>query len=164
MFSLKTLSHHSNIDLVRSRLYNEQSFYSAFISDINRAQSLVVIESPFITHKRLLSLYPTLKKATQRGVRIVINTRDPQTHDVFMMNQALDAIVWLQELDITVLYTGNLHRKVAIVDDHILWEGSLNILSQSDSCEMMRRSESANLVSEMIRFTRLAKWYTKVRI
>jgi phosphatidylserine/phosphatidylglycerophosphate/cardiolipin synthase-like enzyme len=160
MFRLKALSYRDNIDLVRSKLHNEQSFYSTFITDINRAQSLVVIESPFITCKRLLSLYPTLEKATQRGVRIVINTRDPQTHDVFMMNQALDAIAWLQELDITVLYTGNIHRKVAIIDGHILWEGSLNILSQSDSSEMMRRSESANLVSEMIRFIGLAKWYT----
>lgn len=164
MFRLNTLSRRNNTDLVRSRLYNEQSFYSAFMADVNRARSLLIIESAFITRKRLVLLYPTLKKAAQRGVHIVINTRDPQYHDAFMRQQALDGIAWLQELDITVLRTGNLHRKVAIIDNQTLWEGSLNILSQSESCEVMRRSESVYLVSQMIKFTALGKWYTKGRI
>ncbi len=164
MFRLNALSHRNNTDLVRSKLYNEQSFYSAFIADVNRARALLIIESPFITRKRMRLLYPTLKRAARRGVYIVINTRDPQFHDAFMGQQALDAIAWLQELDITVLRTGGLHRKVAIIDNQILWEGSLNILSQSESCEVMRRSESVHLVSDMIRFTGLRKWYTKGRI
>lgn len=164
MFRLKALSRRGDTDLVSSRLYSEQSFYPAFIADVNRARSLLIIESPFITRKRMGLLYPTLKKAARRGVRIVINTRDPQYHDIFMRQQAFEGIAWLQELDITVLRTGSLHRKVAIIDNQILWEGSLNILSQSESCEVMRRTESSHLVSEMIRFTGLGKWYTKGRI
>lgn len=148
----------------RSRLYDEQSFYKAFIRDVSFAKSSIIIESPFITYKRFDVLYPTLAAARRRGVRVIINTRDPDSHDPAMQAQAAEGITALQSLGITVLYTGRLHRKMAIVDHGILWEGSLNILSQTDSCEVMRRTESADLVREMIRFTKLGKWYTESKL
>jgi hypothetical protein len=62
-------------------------------------------------------------------------------------------------MGVEILYTGNHHRKLAIVNRKILYEGSLNILSQSDSCEVMRRIESTGLAEQMIRFIGLKKWY-----
>ncbi|HPF30831.1 MAG TPA: hypothetical protein PLO25_00775 [Candidatus Saccharibacteria bacterium] len=56
-----------------------------------------------------------------------------------------------------MLFTSGHHRKLVIIDG-ILWEGSLNILSQNDSCELMRRMQPEELVKEMLRFTGLKKW------
>jgi phosphatidylserine/phosphatidylglycerophosphate/cardiolipin synthase-like enzyme len=92
---------------------------------------------------------------------ITINTRDPQLHEGVMQQYASSGITLLQDIGVEVLYTGNHHRKLAIVDEKILYEGSLNILSQSNSCEVMRRIESANLAAQMIRFLGLKRWYTK---
>jgi len=147
------------VDLVHSRLYNEQSFYPAFITDVKRATSSIIIESPFISYRRLQWLYPVLEKTVRRGVRITINTRDPAYQEGTMQQQATEGVAELQDLDITVLYTGNHHRKLAIIDRQILYEGSLNILSQSDSCEIMRRIESAELAEEMVRFLKLSKYF-----
>jgi hypothetical protein len=78
-----------------------------------------------------------------------------------MRQQATDGIAALQVMGIKILYTDNHHRKLAIIDRKILYEGSLNILSQADSCEVMRRIESADLAEQMLRFTDLERWYTK---
>lgn len=145
--------------LLRSQLLDEETFYDVFVCDVRRARKSIIIESPFVTTRRLKSLLHELKRANKRGVRIVINTRDPDTHDNTMRWQAKTGVTWLQNLSATVIYTGNLHRKLAIVDHNILYEGSLNILSQSDSCEMMRRTNSPELVQQMICFTKLRKWY-----
>ena len=161
MFKFKRSNNKSNLELLCSRLYNEKSFYPAFIADAKRATASIIIESPFISYRRLNWLYPTLEKAVRRGVSITVNTRDPQYHDEFMQKQAADGIKALQNIGIEVLYTGNLHRKLAIIDSLVLWEGSLNILSQTDSCEVMRRIESTDLAKQMIRFTGLERWYTK---
>jgi hypothetical protein len=64
----------------------------------------------------------------------------------------------MQELGVIVLYTVKLHRKLAVIDGEILWEGSLNILSQNDSCEIMRHIESEELVHQMIEFVKLAQF------
>jgi hypothetical protein len=70
--------------------------------------------------------------------------------------QASIAIHTMQQMGVRVLYTVKHHRKLAIIDD-VLWEGSLNILSQNDSCEIMRRIKSRSLVMEMVRFLGLLK-------
>jgi hypothetical protein len=62
-------------------------------------------------------------------------------------------------MEVKVLYTVKHHRKLAIIDDEILWEGSLNILSQNDSCEIMRRTVSQQVASEMVRFIGARRWF-----
>lgn len=133
-------------DLLSSKLYDQDSFYPAFLKDLAKCHSEVIIECPFITNRRLKTLLPILEKLKARKVRIAINTRDPRAHDEsYQQDDAHEAISKLQHMGVQVLYTGNHHRKVAILDRSILYEGSLNILSQNDSCEMMRRIESTQL-------------------
>jgi PLD-like domain len=140
-------------DLLKSILYDQDAFYPAFLRDLANCHSEVIIECPFITSRRLKTLLPTLEKLKIRKVRIAINTRDPRTHDEgYWQDDAHEAISQLQCMGVQVLYTGNHHRKVAILDRHILYEGSLNILSQSNSSEVMRRIESTPLAWQMVRF------------
>ena len=127
--------------------------------DIRKARERVIIESPFITLRRFDTLDPLIRSSIRRGVRVVINTRHPESHDGVMRQQAFSSISTLQSIGVEVLYTSNLHRKLAMIDNEILWEGSLNILSQSDSCEMMRRTRSKDVARQMIRFTKLSRWY-----
>jgi phosphatidylserine/phosphatidylglycerophosphate/cardiolipin synthase-like enzyme len=144
--------------LLTSRLFDQDTFYKAFIRDAANCGSEIIIESPFITTKRAANLLPILRKLTKRGVRVVINTRNPEEHDGIYRLQAYEAIENLQMLGALVLFTSGHHRKLAIVDGHILWEGSLNILSQNDSCELMRRIDSTELATQMKDFLHLKKF------
>lgn len=57
-------------DLFSSRLYDNRNFYKAFEKDLKNAQSSVLIESPFVTTKRMDNLLPILRKLGQTSVRI----------------------------------------------------------------------------------------------
>ena len=87
-----------------------------------------------------------------------INTKPLDEHDTILRDRATYAIAELQEIGVKVLFTSGHHRKLAIIDDLVLYEGSLNILSQSDSCEIMRRIEDKVSVLQMLRFIGLEKW------
>ena len=145
-------------ELLSSRLYDNNTFYRAFEKDLKGARYSVLIESPFITARRMDHLLPLLRKLRLRNVRVVINTRSPEEHDGEYRRQAFTAVISMQELGVVVLCTGRHHRKLAIIDTEILWEGSLNILSQSDSCEIMRRIESQQLAAEMVFFIGANQW------
>jgi hypothetical protein len=67
--------------LLSSRLYDNRNFYKAFEKDLKSAQRSVLIESPFITTRRMNELLPMFRKLRQRGVHIVVNTRNPAEHD-----------------------------------------------------------------------------------
>lgn len=136
-----------------SELHDENTFYRAFLKDLEQAKAEVIIESPFITTDRMKTLWPTLKRAHQRGVKVFIITRDPIDHTDGYELQSENEIEALEALGIQVfLCTGNHHRKLAILDRTILWEGSLNILSQYHSREIMRRLDGGGFAEDIFRF------------
>ncbi len=47
------------------------------------------------------------------------------------------------------------HRKIAIIDNEIVWEGSLNMLSHSDSKELIRRTDSSFIATQIQKLARL---------
>jgi len=140
-----------------TKLYNERTFYKQFIEDLVRADREVIIESPFITTSRMDLLYPVFERLLARHIMVYLITRDPVDHDnEFMRNQSTNEILQCKELGVNIsLLKGHHHRKLAIIDKKILWEGSLNILSFSNSREIMRRIKGEKYVREMQKFLKL---------
>jgi HKD family nuclease len=145
-------------NLPSSHLYDQDTFYKAFLRDLEKAQSRVIIESPFITEKRMNLLLPTLIKLRNKGIRIIINTKPFEEHENTYQSQAIWAVGAMQNIGVEVLMTAGHHRKLAIINNDILWEGCLNILSQNDSCEVMRRTYSNEAVKQMVQFIGIKKW------
>lgn len=143
-------------------LYDETTFYKAFVADLGHAKTEIIIESPFIISDRMKSLWPHLERAYERGIKIYIITRDPKDHSDGYEIQSESEIEKLEELGIQVfLCTGNHHRKLAIIDRSVLWEGSLNILSQTKSREIMRRLEGGGFAVDMFNFLNFGKYIRK---
>ena len=160
MFSLLDRSKASPADLLTSRLFDERTFYPTFIHDLKQCRHEVIIESPYITCRRVKELSPILKKLVKRGVKVTINTRNPQHHDEYLRIQAYMAINILKPLGVRVnTFNDYHHRKIAVLDGRILYEGSLNILSQCRSREIMRRIESEELTKQMVRFLGLHRYF-----
>lgn len=142
-----------------SKLYDEKTFYQTFIRDLEDCQNEVIIESPYITSERMGTFDRIFLKLLKRGIKIYIFTRDPKEHNEFMEPQSENAISWCETVGIQVLLClGNHHRKLAILDRKILWEGSLNILSQTHSREIMRRIDSREPTMQMFNFLNMAKY------
>ncbi|CAN5183843.1 hypothetical protein BH11PAT1_BH11PAT1_3990 [soil metagenome] len=80
----------------------------------------VIIESPYITTKRLNMLKPVLQKLIDKGIQVYIITRDPQEHDEVMAEQSEAGITFFEMLGVQVLLCkGGQHRKSArIVPEH----------------------------------------------
>jgi len=141
----------------KSRIFNEKGFYRQYMKDLQLCQKELIIESPFITSSRMEILIPEFKELLYRKVKIKIITREPSVHeDEIMRYQATNEILQCIEMGIRVkLLTGHHHRKISIIDKNITWEGSLNILSFSNSREFMRRIEGKSQALELLNFLKL---------
>jgi hypothetical protein len=142
-----------------TEFYDQNTFYGAFMKDITRSKKRVIIESPFITMKRINQIAPTLSKLADRGVLVVVNTKPIDEHDALLYGMARHGIATLQDIGVNVIVTAGYRRKLAIIDEDIVWEGSLNILSQNDSREVMRRIHSKQLTGQMLDFLDLGRFY-----
>jgi hypothetical protein len=145
-------------EVEKSRLFDETDFYPHFIKDLLGAKSEVVIDSPYITTERARIFTPIFEHLINKGVKIFVLTRQPKEHDSGIKYQAESEIKNFEEMGIVVLpFIGYVHRKLAIIDRNILWEGSLNILSQRDSHEIMRRFVGTETAQQMMTFLKLDK-------
>jgi phosphatidylserine/phosphatidylglycerophosphate/cardiolipin synthase-like enzyme len=145
--------------MMHSSLFDETTFYDKFITDLNNCTKEVIIESPYITTGRMNMFMPIFKNLLERKVKIYIMTREPKEHSEGMEIQSEEAISQCERMGVQVLLCiGNHHRKLAILDREVLWEGSLNILSQNKSREIMRRMGNKKLAVEMFNFLKLYKF------
>ena len=150
---------HLSSDLVQSQLFDEKTFYEQFMKDLRHCKKEVIIESPFISSRRMLSLMEIFQKLVDRKIKLYIFTRNPQDHKIDMRLQAESAIRKFESMGIQVIIsTDKSRRKLAILDQNILWEGSLNILSQTNSREYMRRIQSKIHTQECFKFISLGKY------
>ncbi len=107
----------------------------------------------------MVTVYPSLVRLVNRGVKVYVVTRDPKEHTLNYEDQSEKEIQALEVLGVQVfLCTGNHHRKLAIIDREILWEGSLNILSQAKSREFMRRLEGGGFADDLFHFIGYEKY------
>lgn len=144
---------------MNSSLFDETTFYDKFIADLNNCRKEVIIESPYVTTGRMNMFIPIIKDLLERKVKIYIMTRDPKEHSESMEIQSEEAISQCERMGVQVLLCiGNHHRKLAILDRKVLWEGSLNILSQNKSREIMRRMGNKKLAVEMFSFLKLNRF------
>ncbi len=140
-------------------LHDEKTFYQAFFRDLKQCKKEVIIESPFITTERMEQIKPILIHLIQNKVKVFIITRDPSEHSDGYEEQSEEAISFCEALGVQVLLcTGNHHRKLAILDRTILWEGSLNILSQRHSREIMRRLEGGGFAEDLFNFLNFGRY------
>lgn len=145
--------------MCNSQIHDEKTFYDAFVRDLNASREEVLIESPFITSSRMKTLKPFFESLVRKGVKVYVITRDPKEHSNGYAIESELEIQYFENIGIQVLIcTGNHHRKLAIIDKKILWEGSLNILSQTHSREIMRRIDSKKETIEMINFLQFSKF------
>lgn len=159
MFKLFTRRKVSLTDLLTSKLYNETTFYPTFLRDLKKCRKEVIIESPYMTTARTRQLLPIFQKLVKRGVRVTVHTRYPGHHDQLLRIQAWMVTKELKQVGVKVRFFSNhLHRKLAVLDGAMLYEGSLNILSQGNSREVMRRIESEAMTKHMIQFSGLKRF------
>ncbi len=145
--------------LLSSELHDENTFYHKFTQDLLQSKKEVIIESPYITTGRMKGFRSVFDKILKKGVKIYIFTSDPQEHELPMAFQAEKEISNFERIGVqTFICSGNHHRKLAIIDRQILWEGSLNILSQAYSREIMRRIEDERITLETFNFLKFEKF------
>jgi hypothetical protein len=139
-----------------STVFDEIEFYPEYGRDLRSAQALVLIQSPFLAPPRVEHLSPEIKSCVKRGVRICVFAQQPQDWD--NPNKELNAQVKKLETAMQMLRACGahvtlrpfIHEKLSVIDDRVLWDGSLNICSHYNAKERMTRWESRAKVKEAV--------------
>ena len=149
LFEMSSFSEQLDSSRISSVLYNEDTFWSYFENDLRAARREVFITSAFITKKRVEKLLPLFREVLSGGVTIDVYCRPPEYRRDRVHVQDPEACTMLETIGVKVRKVKDLHQKVVIIDQSVAWNGSLNILSQSESLEVMHRIYDKALIKEL---------------
>ena len=136
---------------ISGNLFTERNFWAQFFQDLKVVKDRLIILSPFLAVRRSSVLMNYFQSMRDRGIDIRVFTRPKNQQTGKMVEQADIVIEQLRHIGCRVIEKRSMHQKVAILDNTVLWEGSLNILSHQESGEQMRRFEGPATVEEIIR-------------
>jgi hypothetical protein len=131
-------------------IFDKSNFLSVYVNDLANVVREILIVSPFVTRKRTVQMLPHLQTAVQRGVTVVVVTRpieDFRGKDTASLREAL---AMLEQAGVTVRFKTNIHQKFAVMDQKIVWYGSINLLSFGSAEESIMRLESPNIACELM--------------
>ena len=132
-------------------IFDKNNFLPVFSHDIASAKKEILIISPFVRKRRTLQMIQHLKIAVDNKIRVIVITRpreDFKEKDRIVLKRTLDL---LKNKSISIVSKTNIHQKFAIIDQKIVWYGSINLLSYGSAQESIMRIESTNIGNELIK-------------
>jgi len=127
--------------------FTEETFYAALERDMQDATKSIQIASAFLTKFRVGKLLDLLLEQQQKGISITVFTKplgESEDWDIKAANT-------LKNAGIVLSYRSEMHEKIVIIDEKILYHGSLNVLSYRSTRESMLRIINSTVVQDVLK-------------
>lgn len=131
-------------------IFDSETYYEVYRKDLLEANKNIVISSPAISGAKVYELINLLRDKQMTGVEITIVTWKPDSYGFG------DAGYWMQ-LHEEIRQAGFYMKTVedacehfAIIDQEIVWYGSINLLAKSNADDSMMRVQSKKIAMELM--------------
>jgi superfamily II DNA or RNA helicase len=132
-------------------IFDNNNFLPVYHNDLINARREVVIVSPFVTRKRAFQMLPNLEAVLAKRISLVVVTRPTSAYKDKDRPALEETLASLQSTGVRLLFKANIHQKFAVIDQKIVWYGSINLLSYGSAQESIMRLANANIAQELIK-------------
>lgn len=129
---------------------NTGNFYSVYSRDITSAKKEILIVSPFMRKSRIVQLVKVLSQAILNGVSVTVITRSPESFKDSEQQTVFNNSELLKGYGCNVLFKPNFHQKFTVIDNRIVWYGSINFLGFGKTEESVIRFSSYDIAGQLI--------------
>ncbi|MEE1046141.1 MAG: DEAD/DEAH box helicase family protein [Clostridia bacterium] len=141
-----TISSNASPDLI----YDGKTFYSVFCRDIEITQNEILIVSPFMRKARLTQMMKMLSPLIMNKVAVTVVTRPPDDFKDKNKQIVMDCTEQLKQYGIKVIFKSDFHQKFTIIDQYVVWYGSVNFLSFGTHEESIMRFENSDVAHQLM--------------
>jgi len=128
-------------------IFDNHTFFPVYSADILSACNEVLIVSPFLTKKRILS---SINYLSVVGAKVTVITKPPENYSEKDRGRIAECIDLLTKYSVAVKTKDRIHQKFAVIDQRIVWYGSINLLSFGSSEESIMRIEHTDIAGELL--------------
>ena len=92
-----------------------------------------------------------LRAALCKKVKVIVLTRPMDDFKEKTYNALQDTLDLLKSSGVSMVFKSNIHQKFAVMDQKIVWYGSINLLSFGNAEESIMRLDSPNIANELMK-------------
>jgi len=137
----------------RKDVYSNRSYCAIYEKDLLESNKNITISSPGINEKKVKHIISLMQEKQESGISVVVITLKAECYPEKRVDKTKQLIRQLLEIGIIVKQMSDIHEHYAIVDEEIVWYGSMNLLSGEKEDDNLMRVVSKEIAQELMEIT-----------
>ena len=134
-------------------IFDSSTYLLSYEKDLKCAVKDIIISSPTLGKHKVYRMIELLKERQETGVKVTIVTWHPDVYKYGKDEHRIELMNLLRNSGFHIeLMTDNCER-YAVIDNEIVWYGSMNLLAKSNIDDSMMRVQSKKIAMELMGLT-----------
>ena len=134
-------------------IYDIDNYAETYWRDIEEARSGVIISSPRLNTQKVDRIIDVLGKRQESGVKVTIITWHPDAYKYGRDDVRMELMERLRKAGFEIRMVESSCEHYAVIDQEIVWYGSMNLLSKEDAEDNLMRVCSKEIAAELLEMT-----------
>ena len=134
-------------------IYDIENYAETYWKDLEEANSAVVVSSPRLNNQKVDRFIKILGKRRELGVKVTIVTWHPDAYKYGKDDVRMELMERLRKAGFEIRLVEESCEHYAVIDNEIVWYGSVNLLSKEDAEDNLMRVCSKDIAAELLEMT-----------
>ena len=134
-------------------IYDIENYAETYWKDLEEANSAVVVSSPRLNNQKVDRIINMLGKRRELGVKVTIVTWHPDAYKYGKDDVRMELMERLRKAGFEIRLVEESCEHYAVIDNDIVWYGSVNLLSKEDAEDNLMRVCSKDIAAELLEMT-----------
>ena len=131
-------------------IYDIENYAETYWKDLEEANSAVVVSSPRLNNQKVDRIINMLGKRRELGVKVTIVTWHPDAYKYGKDDVRMELMERLRKAGFEIRLVEETCEHYAVIDNEIVWYGSVNLLSKEDAEDNLMRVCSKDIAAELL--------------
>lgn len=134
-------------------IYDIENYAETYWKDLEEANSAVVVSSPRLNNQKVDRIIKILGKRRELGAKVTIVTWHPDAYKYGKDDVRMELMERLRKAGFEIRLVEESCEHYAVIDNEIVWYGSVNLLSKEDAEDNLMRVCSKDIAAELLEMT-----------
>ena len=134
-------------------IYDIENYEEIYWRDLEEAKSAVIVSSPRLNNQKVNRIISALGNRQELGVKVTIVTWHPDAYKYGRDDVRMELMERLRKAGFEIRLVEESCEHYAVIDNEIVWYGSMNLLSKEDVEDNLMRVCSREIAAELLEMT-----------
>ena len=135
---------------VNNSIFDSIGYWAVFEKDIYSAAKSIVISSPFLSSRKVEWFVDQSEALQKRNVTVKVFSLSPEAYPEEGREHHAELLGRLASAGIYVKTQNHCHERYAVIDQSLVWYGSMNLLSRGREDDSLMRIVSPTIAAELL--------------